>query len=624
METEQETLTNGEVEEDMLIDGTNFGIDILRIIKEVQSQHGLRHGDYQRYHGYCNRRIKRLRKVLGFKMGDKKRVIPKIITEVQVSDSRYLLLLIVQVERSWSYAMKLKQEANSVPRKKHHMLRRLKQAVSSANQLNEICQAMEKVDAKTKLEAQAYSCYINGIYCFEQQNWTQAMELFGKTKTIYEKLCETMSKDDAIVYEQMNEDISPNIRYCAYNIGDQSAMDELLQIRASGKQDVLLADKLDSLVVQVKEQKATSMSEVSWKKYQIPIKNNKIRVFFISLKAFEKEIDLDKWTRQEKLDMYDNFLGECKDALVSAKEDIKNDKQQDVNVLSDLDLIQSYLNYLCVVKTIRRNLLLAEDLKSRKPNNHSKSLGQKSEPIPGQAGDNTQKKVRHSDFVRLYDIILQNLMEIPTLKGLTDDGELSEAMYGQEQAFRALKCFYIAEAYSDMAKWKEAMALYEQVLTYSNKAMNVVKNLDSNAEETFVNKEEIEELRNGIALNKYQVHAAAVMQASELDKLQVGLEDNATLEDTDLLFDNLDKYHSNVGTALGIGIPMSQKKFDLSQKMTSSFPPPFTPVPCKPLFFDLALNHVTFPSLEDKLATTNQKQGISGYIKSLWGWGGKR
>ncbi|MEE6527742.1 hypothetical protein FKM82_029335 [Ascaphus truei] len=49
------------------------------------------------------------------------------------------------------------------------------------------------------------------------------------------------------------------------------------------------------------------------------------------------------------------------------------------------------------------------------------------------------------------------------------------------------------------------------------------------------------------------------------------------------------------------------------------FPPDFQPVPCKPLFFDLALNHVTLPSLEDKLEQKS-KSGLTGYIKGIFGF----
>lgn len=57
-----------------------------------------------------------------------------------------------------------------------------------------------------------------------------------------------------------------------------------------------------------------------------------------------------------------------------------------------------------------------------------------------------------------------------------------------------------------------------------------------------------------------------------------------------------------------------------------SFPPDFEPIPCRPLFFDLALNHIDLPSLEEHL---EQKQkaanpkGLTGFVKG-WLWGGSK
>lgn len=65
-------------------------------------------------------------------------------------------------------------------------------------------------------------------------------------------------------------------------------------------------------------------------------------------------------------------------------------------------------------------------------------------------------------------------------------------------------------------------------------------------------------------------------------------------------------------------------------------PPPFKPIPCKPVLFDLALNHLTFPSLDDKVqskrsttttATTDkgqQQAGLTGFVKGFFSWGGKK
>lgn len=43
-------------------------------------------------------------------------------------------------------------------------------------------------------------------------------------------------------------------------------------------------------------------------------------------------------------------------------------------------------------------------------------------------------------------------------------------------------------------------------------------------------------------------------------------------------------------------------------------------IPCKPLFFDLALNHIEFPSLEEEMAS-DKPGGITGLVKGwLGGW----
>ncbi|RWS19824.1 signal recognition particle subunit SRP68-like protein, partial [Leptotrombidium deliense] len=46
------------------------------------------------------------------------------------------------------------------------------------------------------------------------------------------------------------------------------------------------------------------------------------------------------------------------------------------------------------------------------------------------------------------------------------------------------------------------------------------------------------------------------------------------------------------------------------------FPPKFRPIPCKPLFFDLALNHIQFPSLEEEISGP-KGGGLTGFVK---GW----
>lgn len=122
-----------------------------------------------------------------------------------------------------------------------------------------------------------------GLY-FEQENWKAAMEYYTKAKwvvhhikqmvqeiqsnmkwillvsvnlitwsllccrTIYEKLGSAFTEDIQQLYLQQVEEITPNIRYCAYNIGDQSAIDELRQLRRKGGEDQLTSH-LDVILI---------------------------------------------------------------------------------------------------------------------------------------------------------------------------------------------------------------------------------------------------------------------------------------------------------------------------------------------------------------------------------------
>ena len=54
------------------------------------------------------------------------------------------------------------------------------------------------------------------------------------------------------------------------------------------------------------------------------------------------------------------------------------------------------------------------------------------------------------------------------------------------------------------------------------------------------------------------------------------------------------------------------------------------PIACKPLFFDLALNHIKVPldDIAEKAGVNSKKSpskdsgaGLSGFVKGLWGWG---
>ena len=80
--------------------------------------------------------------------------------------------------------MQLKQEANTEPRKKFHLMNRMRKAVRFARHIETLAQSA-RCDARTKLEAQGYASLINGQLCFENENWKDSLTHFNVAKWDY-------------------------------------------------------------------------------------------------------------------------------------------------------------------------------------------------------------------------------------------------------------------------------------------------------------------------------------------------------------------------------------------------------------------------------------------------------
>uniref|UniRef100_A0AAY4A8Q3 Signal recognition particle subunit SRP68 n=1 Tax=Denticeps clupeoides TaxID=299321 RepID=A0AAY4A8Q3_9TELE len=555
-----------------------LSLEILQIIKDSQQQHGLRHGDYQRYRGYCSRRLRRLRKTLGFKMGNRHKFTGKKVTVEILSDSRYLLLVVMEAERAWSYAMQLKQEANTEPRKRFHLMSRLRKAGKHGEHLERLCES-HRVDAKTTLEAQAYNAYLTGMVQFELQEWKAAMEAFNKCKTIYEKLANAFTEEQAVLYYQRVEEISPNIRYCAYNIGDQDAINDLMQMRLSaGGGGGMIAEKLEALITQTRAKQAATMSEIEWRGRTVPVKIDRARIFLLGLADNEAAI-AQAANDDTKERLYETLLAECRDTIQAVREELRTDvKSRERNSdaeggkVSNLQYLHSYLTYIKLCTVVRRNESMAQVLQAK---------------LKEPQTDESKRGPRPQDLIRLYDIILQ-VPARPTPPHVSSS-----------RVPHVTLCFFIAQSYVLVKKWSEALVLYERVLKYAREVQSKAKNLNNSLKDL----PDVQELIAEVNAEKYSLQAAAILDTEDVAETpsQLQVKDNTPLSE------RLENFHLDPA--------LVSKQPNLVQ-----FPPEFQPVPCKPLFFDLALNHVTFPPLEDHVEQKG-KGGLTGYIKGIFGFG---
>ncbi|XP_064805299.1 signal recognition particle subunit SRP68 [Oncorhynchus masou masou] len=571
-----------------------IGLEILQIIKDSQQQHGLRHGDYQRYRGYCSRRLRRLRKTLGFKCGNRhkftgKKVTVEMLSDNRYSDNRYLLLVLMEAERAWSYAMQLKQEANTEPRKRFHLLSRLRKAAKHGERLEKLCES-PRVDAKTKLEAQAYTSYLSGMVRFELQEWKAAMEAFNKCKTIYEKLASAFTEELAVLYHQRVEEISPNIRYCAYNIGDQNAMNELMQMRLSaGGGGGMMAEKLEALITQTRAKQAATMSEVEWRGRTVPVKIDKARIFLLGLGDNEAAI-AQAANEETKERLYETLLAECRDTIQAVREELKTEAKQRERSdeasgkVSNLQFLHSYLTYIKLWTVVKRNESMAHMLQAK---------------LKEPQTDENKRGPRPQDLIRLYDIILQSLAELSTLQGMEEDHTFQKEVALKMLVYKAYRCFFIAQSYVLVKKWSEALVLYERVLKYAKEVQSKAKSLNNSLKDL----PDVQELITEVNAEKYSLQAAAILDTEDAPEAP----SQQKVKDNTPLCERLETFHLDP-TLVG-------KQPNLVQ-----FPPDFQPIPCKPLFFDLALNHVAFPPLDDKVEQKG-KGGLTGYIKGIFGFG---
>lgn len=80
--------------------------------------------------------------------------------------------------------MELKQEANTEPRKRFHMISRLRKSLKYSDNLMIIAQESTRVDARTKLEIEAYTAGIKASFHFEMEQWEEAMSAYKKTQLV--------------------------------------------------------------------------------------------------------------------------------------------------------------------------------------------------------------------------------------------------------------------------------------------------------------------------------------------------------------------------------------------------------------------------------------------------------
>merc|ERR1712008_325076 len=134
------------------------------------------------------------------------------------------------------------------------------------------------------------------------------------------------NEEEAASYQARIDEIAPNLRFCAYNIGDASAKQDLLAMR--GGQHGL--NDLDDLINQTREQQTATLQEVEWRGRKLPVKQEKIRIFLLREQEFS-ETEVQGKTFQDQISAYEGLLMDCKDALQTLRDDLIEEMKSYIN-----------------------------------------------------------------------------------------------------------------------------------------------------------------------------------------------------------------------------------------------------------------------------------------------------
>lgn len=405
-----------------------------------------------------------------------------------------------------------------------------------------------------------------------------------KAQVVYENLAQALPEEEQIIYKAKVDELTPSLRYCAYNIGEGASMDDLLEMRGQG-----LLDNLGALVAQTKTESMEAFQTTEWRGRKVTVRSEKVRLFLLSIQDLNKSIEKCK-TFQGKIEILENVLLDCKDAVSVVKDDMKQDPKfrtpATTGNLTGIQFLLVYLSYTRLTLTLKRNLFLVAQAKQ--------SL---ESPESGEG-----KKSKPQDISRLYEIILQNVTELQQLTGMEEDSKYQSEIETLALSFKAFRCYYIAVTLVNLKRWREGVAMYERATKYANEALKMKP-----AEYDLSS--DLGELITKIESLKFSAHAYSV------------LEDDNNVDETTVTG------KSNKAPSKPLYERLSQYKEDpqLNSRNPNVFKliPDMQPIPCKPLFFDLALNFVEYPSLEDKIESPGKKAaGISGFVKGFLGWGG--
>lgn len=454
------------------------------MLRSLQLQHGLRHGDYQRYRHYVTRRLARLRKAgKATHKGGKAFATKDVHTLASVGGDpaavkmEHLLLLLLNAERAWAFAMQVKQDAASnqhMPSyQRAHLLRRLRRAAVWATRLQGLVgEASGHVTKRTSLEVAAYAGWMAAGVDVEQEQWEAALGKLRTAHSILSQLGEVGSAEEQDLFSSKAEEVMQSARFCQYNLGEGS-LEDLQKVQGEYVPQGL-REKLEAVMEASRTEAATGLETVEWGGRHVPVSSAEVRVALVKVIEARKRLYTSKENEEvgqqqkqeqesQREEAYSSVYAAYDEALkrVAAAADKVEGMSHGARVdahKEELKLLASYLRHgKLETMRLRKEVLVQSLLRG------------------SNAGGKREGRGRPEDLVHVLDALMQNVVEVQALPGVEELEPVLTQAQALEARYRAQRAFYLAECYAGEKKLAEAIALFAKAETLGEMAVSLAK-----------------------------------------------------------------------------------------------------------------------------------------------------
>lgn len=407
-------------------------------------------------------------------------------------------LLLFESERAWAYSQDLvtqslqpanEDQAGSL---RHSATGRFRRAVHWSTQLLSHCQSLYAsscLSAEGLMQITIYTLILNGRFLRYRDNFEDAVIQLSVARHLLDELADraATSRDQALATVFADE-IGPEIRYCAHELGRERAYDvDAIAAELSGKHRGEIVEGCDALIQKFRQEGEVAgkgegrkkLTTLMWEGQPVPVRNPELVDVLLRVQEAEAKITQsreparaegasDKGRKgksgshgsKKGVAAYDAILLALSDAEEVARKLVEAQQNSGSSSTSaagtrDIHFVHAYIVYQLLSRRIQRDLLLVSALlTSHRPQASAKP---KKEHVDARL---------YPAVVKLLDTVIQGLAQMRNLSIVDESPDLASAVEARLTFTKARRCSYLSQCYVAVKKYAEALSLIQHATIY--------------------------------------------------------------------------------------------------------------------------------------------------------------